>query len=151
VICLGLGSSADDLATELMVRLLRAQKIDARHFSPADTGGELPPGADPAGTSIVYLMSAFPGPERERADSISKQIRKLFPHAYLVRVFCPGVTVLPEVGESAGDPDHTANSLVQAIQICTDLREAHGSEPAAPVPPAGVHQHHFKQVATATA
>jgi predicted PurR-regulated permease PerM len=151
VICLGLGSSADDLATELLVRLLRAQKIDARHFSPADTGDGLPPGADPDGTSIVYLMSAFPGPERERADSISKQIRKLFPQAYLVRVFCPGVAVLPEVGESAGNADQTANSLVQAIQICAGLREAHGSEPAAPPPPAVVHQPHFKQVATATA
>jgi predicted PurR-regulated permease PerM len=151
VICLGLGSSADDLATELLVRLLRAQKIDARHFSPADTGDGLPPGADPDGTSIVYLMSAFPGPERERADSISKQIRKLFPQACLVRVFSPGVAVLPEVGESAGNADQTANSLVQAIQICAGLREAHGSEPAAPPPPFGVHQPHFKQVATATA
>jgi predicted PurR-regulated permease PerM len=151
VICLGLGSSADDLATELLVRLLRTQKIDARHFSPADTDGGLPPGADPDGTSIVYLVSAFPGPERERADSISKQIRKLFPQAYLVRVFCPGVTAVPEVGESAGNADHTANSLVQAIQICTDLREALGSEPAASPPPAGVHQPHFKRLTAATA
>jgi predicted PurR-regulated permease PerM len=151
VICLGLGSSADDLATELLVRLLRAQKIDARHFSLADTGGGLPPGADPDGTSIVYLVSAFPGPERERADSIGKQIRKLFPQAYLVRVFCPGVTVVPEVGESAGNADHTANSLVQAIQICTDLREALGSEPAASPPPAGAHQPHFKRLTAATA
>jgi hypothetical protein len=150
VICVGLGSSADDLATELLVRLLQAQKIDARHFSPADTGGGLPPGADPDGTSTVYLVSAFPGPERERADSISKQIRKLFPRACLVRVFCPGVTALPEFGESAGDSDHTANSLVQAIQICIGPREAHGSEPAASRPPAGVHQPHFKRVTTAT-
>jgi predicted PurR-regulated permease PerM len=151
VICLGLGSSADDLATELLVRLLRAQKIDARHFSPADTGGGLPPGADPDGTSIVYLVSAFPGPERERADSISQQIRKLFPQAYLVRVFCPGVTVVPEIGASAGHADHTANSLEQAIQICTDLRETLGSEPAASPPPAGVHQPHFKRLTAATA
>jgi hypothetical protein len=151
VICLGLGSSADDLATELLVRLLRAQKIDARHFSPADTGDGLPPGADPDGTSIVYLVSAFPGPERERADSIGKQVRELFPRAYLAQVFCPGVTALPEVSESAGNADLTANSLAQAIQICTGLREAHRSEPAALPTPAGVHQFHFEQVATATA
>ena len=156
VICVGLGSSADDLATELLVRLLRAQKIDARHFSPADTGGGLPPGADPDGTSIVYLVSAFPGAERERADSISEQIRRLFPHAYLVRVFCPGVTVLPEVSESAGNADHTANSLVQAIQICTSLREAHESEPAASPPPPAVRQFrvqqpHFKRITIAAA
>ena len=151
VICLGLGSSADDLATELLVRLLRTQNIDARHFSTADAGAGLPPGADPDGTSIVYLVSAFPGTERERADSIGKQVRELFPRACLVRVFCPGVTVLPEVGESAGNADHAANSLVQAIQICADLRERYESEPAALPPPSRVHQSHFKRVATATA
>jgi hypothetical protein len=58
---------------------------------------------------------------------------------------------VPEVGESAGNADHTANSLVQAIQICTDLREALGSEPAASPPPAGVRQPHFKRLTAATA
>jgi hypothetical protein len=75
----------------------------------------------------------------------------LFPRAYLAQVFCPGVTVLPEVSESAGNADLTANSLAQAIQICTGLLEAHRSEPAALPTPAGVHQFRFKQVATATA
>ena len=149
VICLGLGSSADDLATELLVRLLRAQKMDARHFSPADAEAGLPPGADSDGVSIVYLVSAFPGPERERAHSIGEQVCKLFPRANLVKVFCPGVALLPEGGESAGDAGHMANSLMQAIQICTDLREGHGSEPAALTPPAGIQQPRFKRVATA--
>jgi hypothetical protein len=122
VICAGLGSPADDLAAELLVRLLRIQKIDARHFSPADVDGGLPPGAGPDGVSIVYLVSAFPGPERERADSISERIRGLLPLSSMVRVFCPGVTALPEAadnGAGAGSGDDTANSLVQAIQICT--------------------------------
>ena len=151
VICLGLGSSADDLATELLVRLLRARTIDARHFSPADAEAGLPPGAASDGTSIVYLVSAFPSPERERADSIGKQVRKLFPRAHVVSVFCPGVAVPPEPGESTGNADLTASSLVQAIEICTGLREAHGSEPAASLPRARVHQPHFKRVTTATA
>jgi predicted PurR-regulated permease PerM len=124
VICLGLGSSDDDLAAELLVRLLRIQNIDARHFSPADLDGGLPPGADPEGVSIVYLVSAFPGPERDRADSIGKQVHELFPRAYLVKVICPGVTILPELGESTGNADHVAGSLVQAIQIGMSWREA---------------------------
>src|SRR5208283_548748 len=124
VICMGLGSSADDLAAELLVRLLRTEKIDARHFSPADVDAGLPPGADPEGVSILYLLSAFPGPERERADSISRQIREVFPRAYLVRVFCPGVTALPELGESAGNADHVTSSLVQAIQICMSWQKS---------------------------
>jgi hypothetical protein len=45
VICLGLGSSADDHAAELLVRRLRTQSIDARHFSPVEINVGLPPGA----------------------------------------------------------------------------------------------------------
>ena len=150
VICVGLGSWADELATELLVRLFRAQKIDARHFSPADAEAGLPPGADSEGTSIVYMVSALPGPERERADSIGKKVRKLFPRAYLVQVACPGLAALPEVGESPDHADLTANSLVQAIQICMGLREARESEPSASPPPAGIHQAHFNRFTTAT-
>ena len=125
VICSGLGSPADDLAAELLVRLLRIQKIDARHFSPADVGGRLPPGADPDGVSIVFLVSAFPSPERDRADSMSQQIRQLLPLSSVVRVFCPGVSVLSEFGDSAGRADDTASSLEQATQVCTSWQAAH--------------------------
>ncbi|MGA9032311.1 MAG: AI-2E family transporter [Sulfuricaulis sp.] len=123
VICLGLGSSDDDLAAELLARLLRMQKIDARNFSPEDLHGGLPPGADPEGVSIVYLVSAFPSPERDRAESIGRQVHELFPRAYLVKVFPPGVIAPPELGESAGNADHMASSLVQAIQIGMSWQE----------------------------
>ena len=105
VICMALGSPADDLATELLVRLLRAERIDARHFSPAEIDAGLPPGADPDGVAIVFLVSAFPSPERERADSISQQLHELLPQANLIRVFCPGVTALSEPGNSSGNPN----------------------------------------------
>ncbi|HKM56330.1 MAG TPA: AI-2E family transporter, partial [Isosphaeraceae bacterium] len=123
VICSGLGSSTDDLAAELLVRLLLTEKIDARHFSPAELDAGLPPGADPAGIAIVYLVSAFPGPERERADAIGKQVRALCPRALLVKILCPGVTALPERSESAGNADHVTDSLVQAIEICRSLQK----------------------------
>jgi len=123
VICTGLGSSADDLAAELLVRLLQNEKIDARHFSPADLDAGLPPGADPAGISIVYLVSAFPGPERERAEAIGKQVRVILPRALVVKILCPGVTALAERGESAGNADHVTDSLVQAIEICLSLQK----------------------------
>jgi hypothetical protein len=83
VICMALGSPADELATELLVRLLRTERIDARHFSPAEIDVGLPPGADPDGVAIVFLVSAFPSPERERADSIDQQLHELLPQATL--------------------------------------------------------------------
>jgi predicted PurR-regulated permease PerM len=129
VICLGLGSAADDLAAELLVRLLRLQKIDARRFSTADLEAGLPPGADPDGVSIAYLLSAFPSPERQHADSISRRLHELFPPALVVRVLCPGVTALREPSKSAGGADHLADSLVQAIEICESWREAREERP----------------------
>jgi predicted PurR-regulated permease PerM len=131
VICLGLGSSADDLAAELLVRLLRIQNIDARHFSFGDVD-RLPPGADPDGVSIMYLVSAFPGPERGRADAIGKQVRELFPRTLVVKILCPGVTALAECGESAGNADHIASSLVQAIEICLSWQKRMTARPTGP-------------------
>lgn len=122
VIGLGLGTPADDLASQMLVRLLRNETVDARHFSPADLDTGSPPGADPDGVSIVYLVSAFASPERLRTDSIIKQVRELLPHACLVRVFCPGIAAT-ELHDSAGLADHLLSSLVQAIQLCSSTRE----------------------------
>src|SRR5450755_2105165 len=90
VICIALGSPADDLATELLVRLLRSERIDARHFSTAEIDAGLPSGADPDGVAIAFLVSAFPSPERGRADSISLKLHELLPQANFIRIFCPG-------------------------------------------------------------
>jgi predicted PurR-regulated permease PerM len=123
VICMALGS-ADDLATEFLVRLLRSERIDARHFSAAEIDAGLPPGADPDGVAIALLVSAFPSPDRERVGSISLQLHELLPLANLIRIFCPGIAALPESGNSGDHPESTVNSLGQAIEICMSWREA---------------------------
>jgi predicted PurR-regulated permease PerM len=123
VTCIALGSAADDLATELLVRLLRSERIDARHFSTAEIDAGLPPGADPDGVAIAFLVSAFPSPDRERVDSISLQLHELLPQANLIRIFCPGVAAPPESGNSGDHPESTMNSLGQAIEICMSWQE----------------------------
>ena len=127
VICMALGSPADELATELLVRLLRSERIDARHFSAAEIDAGLPPGADPDGVAIVFLVSAFPGAERERADSISQQLHELLPQANLIRVFCPGVAALSDSSES-GNAEPTVGSLGEAVAISESWKKAR-SEP----------------------
>jgi predicted PurR-regulated permease PerM len=132
VICLGVGSSADDLAAELLVRLLRTQSFDARHFSPADLEAGLPSGADPAGVSLVYLVSAFPGPERAHAEAIGKQVRKLLPQSSVVNVFCPGLGREPDSEDNYGESPPVISSLVQAVQLCISSKAAAataGSQP----------------------
>ncbi len=126
IIGIALGSPADDLATELLVRLLRGERIDARNFSTAEIDAGLPPGADPDGVAIVFLVSAFPSPERGRADTISQRLHELLPHAKLIRVLCPGVAALSESPER-GNTKPTAGSLGEAVQIAVAWHEAHAA------------------------
>jgi predicted PurR-regulated permease PerM len=125
MVCVGLGSFADDLATELLVRILRERKIDARHMSIEDLADVTAPEAAVAAVAIVYVVSAFPSEERGRCDATSQKMRAKFPQARIVAVFLPGMLLQPDDGSvKAPGTDESAFSLTQAVQICVDsLRE----------------------------
>ncbi len=121
MLCVGLGSMADDLATELLVRILRDQKIDARHMSLGDLPAGTPPEAADA-VSIVYVVSAFPSEERDRGEAAAQEMRRRFPKACIVAVFLPGMLLQPDSGiGSLRGADKAASSLGHAVQICLDL------------------------------
>jgi predicted PurR-regulated permease PerM len=124
VLCVGLGSIADDLATELLVRVLREQKIDARHMSIEDFEAPPPPNTEDA-VSIAYIVSAFPSEERTRGDAMVVKVRERFPHACIVAVFLPGMLLQPEAEGAGGqmrEADKSATSLGHAVQICLDMQ-----------------------------
>jgi predicted PurR-regulated permease PerM len=123
MVCVGLGSIADDLATELLVRVLREQKIDARHMSIEDMLAVPPPGASAAdAVAIIYIVSAFPGEERGRGEATVEQLRRRFPNACIVAVFLPGMLLQPEsVIDGVPGADKAASSLGHAVQICLDM------------------------------
>jgi predicted PurR-regulated permease PerM len=122
MVCVGLGSLADDLATELLVRILRDRKIDARHMSLEDMSAVPPPNAADA-VSMVYVVSAFPSEERGRGEATAEEMRRRFPHACIVSVFLPGMLLQPETAiESVRAADRAASSLGDAVQICLDLQ-----------------------------
>jgi predicted PurR-regulated permease PerM len=124
MLCVGLGSIADDLATELLVRILRNEKIDARHMALEDLSAVPPPNAAEA-VSIIYVVSAFPGEERGRGDSTAQEMKRRFPNACLVSVYLPGMLLQPgSVAVTMQGADKSASSLGQAVQICLDLHKA---------------------------
>jgi predicted PurR-regulated permease PerM len=130
MLCVGLGSVADDLATELLVRILREQKIDARHMSLEDIDSPPPPPSSADAVSLVYIVSAFPSEERARSDSTAQQMRSRFPHACIVAVLLPGMLLQPEDGALLVDKpglhgaDKAASSLGRAVQICLEMQPA---------------------------
>ncbi len=125
ILCIGLGSMADDLATELLVRILRNQKIDARHMSLDDLSATPPPNAVDL-ISIVYVVSAFPSEERGRGEATAQEMRRRVPQACIVAVFLPGMLLQPEIGseldgQSVRGVDKSAGSLGHAVQICLEM------------------------------
>jgi predicted PurR-regulated permease PerM len=124
IVCVGLGSMSDDLATELLVRILRDQKVDARHMLLEDLEAAMPPNAAEA-VSIVYVVSAFPSEERSLGDAAAEKLRLRFSTACIVAVFLPGM-LLQEGEEDAESTmrgaDKSAGSLGHAVQICLDMQ-----------------------------
>jgi predicted PurR-regulated permease PerM len=122
---IGLGSLIDDLAAEILVRLLREQRIDARHFALEDLQGPAPPEANPASISAVYLVSAFPSGERQRLPDMVGEIRHRFPHACVVTVFLPGILLQHgPLGGGVNTADKSVTSFGEAIHVCRQLKPA---------------------------
>ena len=124
IVCVSLGSMSDDLAAELLVRILRDQKIDARHMSLEDLEADAPPNAAEA-VSIVYVVSAFPSEERSHGDAAAEKLRQRFSNACIVAVFLPGMLLQPDdEGEDSSlhSADKSAGSLGHAVQICLAMQ-----------------------------
>jgi hypothetical protein len=127
MLCVGMGSPADDLATELLVRILRGQKVDARHVSIDDMNAPPPPDASPDIVSVVYLVSAFPSEERKRGESVAARARERFPGVRLVTVFLPGMLLQASPAiDTVPTADKAATSFGHAVQICLDMQQDHG-------------------------
>jgi hypothetical protein len=121
VLCVSMGSMGDDLATELLVRILRDKKLDARHLSIEDLKQVPPPEAVPGSVSMVYVVSAAPGEERNRAVATAEEIRARIADALLVGLCLPGATLSQEPSiDTLPSADRSATSLVEALEICLD-------------------------------
>jgi predicted PurR-regulated permease PerM len=122
MLCVGMGGLPGHvLAAELLVRTLREEKLDARHVSIEELNGwSPPPGANPSGIGIAYVVSAFPSAERAQCDQICERVRELFPGALLVAVLLPGLSVQPVSGTVPALADCTVSSFAAAVQIALD-------------------------------
>ena len=117
LLCLGLGSIADTIAAELLVRALREQGLDARHISLEDFDAQSrPPDADPGAVAIAYIVSAFPSAEREHCDQTADRVRQQLPSARVVSVFLPGVAIQAEPATAVVNADYAVSSFVEAVQ-----------------------------------
>jgi predicted PurR-regulated permease PerM len=125
MLCVSLGSIADDLATELLVRIFRSQSIDARHLSLDDVGAATLPDTLVQSAAIVYIVSAFPDEHRNRGASVAGDIRRRFPHAQIVAVFLPGLSAeAPPPDSIIGLVNGATGSFAETLRLCVEKRGA---------------------------
>jgi len=111
VLCVGLGSMRDDLVTEILVRILRDLEIDARHLSVDDLERGPPPGASAGGVAMLFLVTAYPALEWERAAAVVGALRDRFPAAEIV-----GLLPRDDFEGAEDTVDRVAYSFEEAVE-----------------------------------
>jgi predicted PurR-regulated permease PerM len=111
VLCVGLGSMRDDLVTEILARILRDLEIDARHLSVDDLERGPPPGASAGGVAMLFLVTAYPALEWERATAVVGALRVRFPAAEIV-----GLLPRDDFEGAEDTVDRVARSFEEAVE-----------------------------------
>lgn len=130
--CIGLAALGDELATELLVRIVRDMRIDARHLTIADLDGPRPPDVNERNIAAVCIVSVAPGCERDTVIAVAKDVRARLPGtpviALLMRDLLDSSDDLP-VGDTI---DRVVDSLQSAaIEIADRVAEQRGTREAA--------------------
>jgi hypothetical protein len=119
VLCIGLGSPGDDLATEILVRILRGLKIDARHLSLDDLAAEPPPGSTLESVAIVCIVSAEPSKEDEHAAVVVQEVRRRFTATHLLAVLLPELQVATQASLGS-NPASEVNQVLHSFEETVD-------------------------------
>lgn len=123
VLCLSSGVREDDLITEILVRVLRDLRIDARHVSLRDVEAfelERPPEATPGAVSMVHVVITDIANEWEHADAVAREVRRRMPEVTLVAVLLPNLLEAPALPEMGAHIDRVAKSFEEAAQCAIE-------------------------------
>ncbi|HSI51343.1 MAG TPA: AI-2E family transporter [Ideonella sp.] len=90
VVCVGMGLPGDELATELMVRILRSLDLDAHHLTPPDLDSQqaaLPPAAAIGAVCIVSMAARG---EQGPGEWLGERLVAIAPQAARFALLLPG-------------------------------------------------------------
>jgi predicted PurR-regulated permease PerM len=114
VLCLGLGTQLSDLMTELLVRVLIEEGIDARHCT-LDECLNPPDGAKADSVAIVFIVNMYPDEDLERGIAVANPIRQRLTEAPLVAAVMSGVLFGAHVATVSSEVDAVAESFESAL------------------------------------
>jgi hypothetical protein len=120
VLCIGSGNRYDDMATEILVRILRDLRVDARHVSMQDIEdfqAEDHPEATPDAVSMIHVVNAAGAEGWASGEVVAREIRKRFAEVVITAVLLPHLLETQEPAALGKDVDRVAQSFEQAAQF----------------------------------
>ena len=114
-LCVGLGSFRDDLGTEILVRVLRQAKVDARHVS-IDDFDHRPEEARLDSVAILFVVSMAPELEWERGEALVGMLRDRLPGVPVVVVFPAAPPTVAQTEKLQASVDRVTRSFTAALE-----------------------------------
>ncbi|SFL89570.1 Predicted PurR-regulated permease PerM [Rugamonas rubra] len=131
VLCIGAGSVGDELAAEILVRILRLQGIDGRHIALDEFDGTPPDDFNPAVLALYCLVSIEPAKEQSQIAAALAALAGFLPDAEpLALLIASPFEQLVLQDSDAGGGRAVARSFEAAAQACQ--RILRGKRPLPP-------------------
>jgi predicted PurR-regulated permease PerM len=117
VLCAGIVSQADELSAELLVRILRAQGMDARRIKGEDDFSTLAfYGLSNQDVHAVCLVGMTERDAPEQGVALAGRVRSVLPHAHSLGLLLPGMLERPQELAVCRGLDGVATSFVVAAR-----------------------------------
>ena len=120
-LCVGMGTTYDELTAELLTRVLRVLHVDARHLALDDFRSfeaEPHPDLTPGAVALVYAVSAEAEAPQESVDAFAAMLRQRLPEARIVALYVTGPLTAPATGMLVGPHvDAVTSSLEEAAEF----------------------------------
>ena len=121
VLAIGAGSLVDELAAEVLVRVLRGQNLDGRHLALADLEAAPSDAARTDAVAAVCLVSLVPLGQQILLPPMAS-FRERFPNAKVLFLQLPDPFGAPLRGpQDVIGADHVVHSYREATELCSHL------------------------------
>lgn len=126
IICIGAGGTGDELATEILVRILRKQGLDGQHVL-SDAREQIRAwAADQRGVAVCCVVSIMPVKEHEEIVSILRAVATVAPSAERIGLLIPSPFEEMAVSEYAFEKYcDVISSIEETVQACLKLQHAY--------------------------
>ena len=119
VLAIGAGSGADELAAEILVRILRKQHIDGRHMTLSEMQDAPPADVRPGIVAMFCLVSIEPVKEQEKIAGALEYLSQRLPHVKQQVLIIGNPFEPPQLPKTVIAGMHQVSySFEQAAQIC---------------------------------